>query len=142
MAIGALVAAAVLAACGGGDDDSGTREPDRTIAPRTQVSNNLPTPIPAASPTLTTASAEVTAIVGAVNVQGALIEITRLSGADVRQVAVNQETIIRRSDGRPTRLDELRPSDRIVARGRTNGTVLNAVQITVQVAVGGPAPGG
>jgi hypothetical protein len=70
-----------------------------------------------------------------------VIEINRLSGAAVNRVETSTETRLRSPEGKALTLGQLRPSDRIVARGSLNerGDTLVAAEITVQSL--DPAPG-
>jgi hypothetical protein len=70
------------------------------------------------------------------------IEINQLSGADVSQIEVTPQTQIRRAVGGTLTLEQIRPSDRIVARGTVDGDTLTATRITLQEAVPGAQPGG
>lgn len=86
---------------------------------------------------------EVTGIVGAVSAETHTIEITRVSGADVRRIEVTPATAIRGGRlGERRDLGDLRPSDRIVATGEVQGDTLVASEITVQSVVPGADPGG
>jgi hypothetical protein len=85
-------------------------------------------------------AAEVTGIIGGVDERAGTLTINRLQGADVETIRVDGETRITTADGRPIALADLRPSDRIVARGTLEGEVLTADEITASQAL--PAPGG
>jgi hypothetical protein len=122
--------------------------PDVTSRAATEVTSS-PSPVrPAATATSARGggtSVEVTGIVGAVNARAGLIEIDRLSGADVRRVAVSSSTVLRQAGGGTTTLAQIRSSDRIVARGVLNdrGDTLDADEVTIQAVVPGRgAPGG
>lgn len=86
---------------------------------------------------------EVTGVVGAINRADRRIDITRLSGANVTVIDVQPTTTIRQAMGGRGTLDEIRPSDRIIASGRLTdrGDALIAGEITVQQVVA-PPPGG
>lgn len=86
---------------------------------------------------------EVTGIIGAVSVETNIIEITRVSGADVRRIEVTPGTAIRGGRlGERRQLGDLRPSDRIVASGEVRGDTIIASEIAVQSVVPGADPGG
>ncbi len=147
-----LIALAASGACG---DDA---KPDPTAKPATPAAgasaaatsastSAASTPAatkPAASASPSGDKAEVAGIVGAVNVSGNVIEIKRLSGASVTQIAVESTTTIRKATGGKIAFKDIRTSDRIVASGELNdrGDQLIATQITVQDVVPGAQPGG
>jgi hypothetical protein len=140
----AIVAALALAACG---DDAGNgdltpaapRTPDVTVTSRTpdgEPSANAATP-PSAD------EVEVQGIVGVVDEANRSIAINRLQGADVETVEIGSFTRINDARGGRLRLADIRPSDRIIARGTVDGAALLASEIVVsQVSPGGGAPGG
>ena len=70
------------------------------------------------------------------------IQITRLSGADVTTIVVDGATVIASPTGGTLDLGDLRPSDRIIARGEVDGGELAAQRIDVQASVPGASPGG
>jgi hypothetical protein len=111
----------------------------RTQTAATPASSAAATTSPPAGATL-----EVTGIVGGVNLSGDAIEIKRLQGAAVTQVSVDANTVIRKAGGGTLRFDEIRTSDRIIARGTLNDRrdALVASEITVQDVVPGSQPGG
>jgi len=134
-----LALAVVVVGC---DDDEG----NGSAATNTPSSNARTTTVstvpPAADPTTVTGEAEVTGIVGAVVSATSTIEINQLSGADVTQIEVTAGTQIRRATGGSLTLAQIRPSDRIIARGAVDGDVLTATAITIQDVVPGAQPGG
>lgn len=81
-------------------------------------------------------------IVGAVDEDARTIEINRLQGADVDVIEVDAGTRITSARGGTLRLGDLRPSDRIVARGTVEDGALVATEIEVGQVVPGSAPGG
>lgn len=85
---------------------------------------------------------EVQGIVGSVDQAQRTIQINRLQGAEVDYVEVSTSTRIRSAAGGTVRLADIRPSDRIVARGRVQGTSLVATEVTVGQVVPGGQPGG
>jgi hypothetical protein len=144
-----MIALTVGAACGDdGDDTGGIGDADVTRdAPATRIASPPARTTPAgtattASGTPAAAVAEVRGIVGSVNAATNLISITRLSGADVDEIVVVTSTEIRDPDGGTVALRDIRPSDRIVARGEEDRGRLIASEITVEEAVPGAEPGG
>jgi len=87
---------------------------------------------------------EVTGIVGVVNVAARTIQIERRSGAAVTKIALDGSTAIRKAAGGTLTLGQIRPSDRIVARGAISerGDELLASEITISQVVPGSSPGG
>ena len=149
------VSAAVLAACGGSDSAKTPTPTARpTLAGSTPaVGGVTPIPTPAsATPNVTAAvtppaagaSVEVTGIVGAVSAATQTIEIRRLQGANVTRLEVGPRTVIRKAAGGTAQLGDIKPSDRLVARGVLNdrGDTLVATEITVQDIRPGAQPGG
>ncbi|MBI5284991.1 MAG: hypothetical protein HY874_07845 [Chloroflexi bacterium] len=108
-------------------------------APKTPAAASTPAPSNGSA-----TAAEVTGIVGAVSVASRTIEINRLSGASVTKISIEPSTALRKAGGGTTTLAQIRPSDRIIARGRLNDRkdTLIAVEITVQDVVPGAQPGG
>ncbi len=145
-----LIALVASGACG----DDGKSDP--TVKPATPAAGASPAVTPASTtastatsstPGATTAAAnnvEVAGIVGVVNVNGNVIEIKRLSGASVTEIAVESTTTIRKATGGKIAFKDIRTSDRIVASGELNdrGDQLIATEITVQDVVPGAQPGG
>jgi len=141
----ALIAllALTLAAVACDDDDAGTNAAATNTPQVNERTSALPpTEPPAGGETPATAEEEVTGIVGAVVAGTSTIEINQLSGADVTQVAVTSATQIRRATGGSLTLAQIRPSDRIIARGAVEGAVLTASAITIQDVLPGAQPGG
>lgn len=154
-----LILAVTSAACGSDSKSEPTAKPATppasTSAPaKPSVTANTPgagaTSAATAGATAAVASpspgdtVEVTGIVGGVNVGAKVIEIKRLQGAAVTQVAVDATTAIRRAGGGTIQLTDIRTSDRIIAKGRINDRrdALVASEITVQDVVPGAQPGG
>lgn len=81
-------------------------------------------------------------IVGAVDEDARTITINRLQGADVGVIEVGASTRITSARGGTLRLGDLRPSDRIVARGTLEDGVLAATEIEVGQVVPGSGAGG
>lgn len=159
----ALMAAS--AACGGDSKPAST--PTATSAPAV-ASATSKTPVPATTATGATPAAstpatsktavataagaqtqtgdvvDVTGIVGTLNLNGNVIEIKRLQGAAVTQIAVDSTTVIRKATGGRVLLKDIRTSDRIIAKGKLNDRrdQLIATEITVQDVVPGAQPGG
>jgi len=73
-----------------------------------------------------------------------VIQVTRLSGANVNQIAVQDSTRIRTADGNTATFTQIRTSDRIIASGRLSdrGDAILADTITIQPVVPGAEPGG
>jgi hypothetical protein len=142
----ALVFASLLvAACGGdnGDDAAGApavRTPAATTTARTPAPSA--TEPGTASTPASGGQVEVQGIVGAVDEDARTIEINRLQGADVGVIEVDASTRITSARGGTLRLGDLRPSDRIVARGTVEDGALVATEIEVGQVVPGSAPGG
>ena len=139
----ALLSAASLVACGGGSKKS-QPAPSASAAVTAAAS---PSPKPAASPASSAPageSVEVTGIVGNVNAGTRTIQIERRSGASVTKISVGTSTVIRRAAGGTATLSQIKPSDRIIARGTLSerGDALVASEITVQEVVPGSSPGG
>ncbi len=78
------------------------------------------------------------------SLSGKVIEIKRLQGAAVAQVAVDATTAIRKAGGGTIQLKDIRTSDRIIAKGKLNDRrdALVASEITVQDVIPGAQPGG
>ena len=108
-------------------------------APKTVAAANTPAPSNGGA-----TATEVTGIVGAVSIASRTIEINRLSGASVTRISIEPSTALRKAGGGSTTLAQIRPSDRIIARGRLNDRkdTLIAIEITVQDVVPGAQPGG
>jgi len=106
----------------------------RSAAPATAAAQGSPQP----------GSDEVTGIVGSINASTRSIEIDRLSGANVTRITLGPATAIHTAGGGATTLAQIRPSDRIIARGSVSerGDALIATEITVQSVVPGAQPGG
>ena len=142
-----------LAASGGCGDDA---KSDPTAKPATPAAGASAAVTPASTTASTATSStpgatkpagnkvEVAGIVGVVNVSGNVIEIKRLSGASVTEIAVESTTTIRKATGGKIAFKDIRTSDRIVASGELNdrGDQLIATEITVQDVVPGAQPGG
>ena len=146
----AVIATFAAAACGGsstkptpttGTTSSPTARAGAAspAAPKTAAAIRTPAPSNGSA-----TGAEVTGIVGAVSVASRTIEINRLSGASVTKISVEPSTALRKAGGGSTTLAQIRPSDRIIARGQLNDRkdTLIAVEITVQDVVPGAQPGG
>jgi hypothetical protein len=151
-----LVAAAVLlaaaaSACGSDSKSTSTATAKPATTPAAAATAGATT-TPAASTSAvarpTTAPAgdtlEVTGIVGGLSLDGSRIEIKRLQGASVTQIAVNATTVIRKATGGKLQVKDIRTSDRIIAKGVLNDRrdALVASEITVQDVVPGAQPGG
>ena len=136
------LACGLLTACSDDDgDDGGSGTPAATSEARTPPASAA-TQDPVSSATPGDAAQEVVGIVGAVNEAQSTIEITRLSGADVTTISVDGATLIVSPTGGALALGDLRPSDRIIARGAVDGDELAADRVDVQSAVPGAQPGG
>jgi hypothetical protein len=136
-----------IVACDDDGNGAATRTPAGSTttsaspsAPADDVTPGSVTPPPVDTPSAD--EQEVTGIVGAVITATSRIEINQLSGADVREVEVTPQTQIRRAVGGTLTLAEIRPSDRILARGSVDGETLIATRVTLQEAVPGAQPGG
>ena len=150
----AIVLTAAVSACGSDSKSSATAtaKPSGTATAATATAPAGSTP--AARPTTSVTPAptqpasgdvlEVTGIVGGLNLNGSKIEIKRLQGAAVTQIAVDGTTVIRKATGGRLQLKDVRTSDRIIARGVLNDRhdALVASEITVQDVVPGAQPGG
>jgi hypothetical protein len=150
----AAVLALALAACGGsGSSATPTAQSTRTansptaaaatvaVTPQQTAASATPAPVettPAGEIT------EVTGIVGTVSTATQTIEIKRLQGASVTRLEVGPRTVIRKAAGGTAQLRDVKPSDRIVAKGALNdrGDALVATEITVQDILPGAQPGG
>jgi hypothetical protein len=135
LAAAALVAASlvVITGCGGDDDDDAPASPQRavtqTIATPEDTSDGL---------------VEVTGIIGAIDAGARVIEINRLSGADVTRISTDDATVLVSPQGARLQFLNLRPSDRIIARGTIDPAtgVLHGTRVEVSPAVsGGGEPG-
>jgi hypothetical protein len=146
MRITMLAAVAVFAlavtACGGssGSNRTPTSGPG-SVTPLASPEATLPvrtTPLSSAD------TVEVTGIVGTASESTGLIEIDRISGAPVRRISVDQNTVFRRAAGGTTTLAQIHTSQRIIARGTVNdrGDTLLASEVTVQDVIQGGQPGG
>ena len=113
-----LALAAIVASCGGSTQlKTSTPNP----SPQRQSSPTSRTPTPATPGSVVASGTdEVTAIVGAVNAGTRSIDINRLAGAPVNRVVVGSSTALRRAGGGALTLAQIRPSDRIIARGHVN----------------------
>lgn len=134
----------LAASCGGSSKAPATAGAGSTTTAAVAPAASPTTPGGAAVRSPGGSTVEVTGIVGAVNAGSGLIEIDRLSGAAVRRIAVGPGTVMRRASGGTTTLGQIRPSDRIIARGTLNdrGDTLEATELTVQAVVPGAQPGG
>lgn len=129
----------VITACG---DDGGVDAPSTSpTRASTAASRTATAPADARSPE-SGATVEVQGIVGSVDAAQRTIRINRLQGADVEVIELSTATRIRDANGNTVRLTDLRPSDRIVARGRVQGASLIATEVTVSQVVPGGPPGG
>lgn len=161
LAAAALMLAVTSAACGGDSKSEPTAKPatpsvSGTASAKPSAAASTPSVSATSSATAGTPSAataasepqgdtvEVTGIVGSVSLSARYIEIRRLQGAAVTQVAVDAMTAIRKAGGGTIQLKDVRPSDRIIAKGRLNdrGDALVASEITVQDVIPGAQPGG
>jgi hypothetical protein len=136
----AFVLSVVAAACGDDEDTPGPtpRSTPSTAAPTTSRG----TPDPQPTDDSSADRIEVTGIIGSVNPATRVIEITRLSGADVRRVQASAATVIVDGRGNRLQLGDLKPSDRIIARGGAGGAgVLVASEIEISAVTGGPSGG-
>lgn len=154
----AIATLAAASACGGDSTSNPTAKPPTpaSTAAATPASTAAGTPVAthavstsaAATPAVTApppgASVEVTGIVGGVNLNGNVIEIKRLSGAAVTEIAVTPATVLRKATGGKIAFKDIRTSDRIIASGALNDRrdQLDANEITVQDVVPGAQPGG
>ena len=150
----AIVLTAAVSACGSDSKSSptATAKPSgtTTAANATTPAGSTPTarPTTGVTPARTQPASgdvlEVTGIVGGLNLNGSKIEIKRLQGAAVTQIAVDGTTVIRKATGGRLQLKDVRTSDRIIARGVLNDRhdALVASEITVQDVVPGAQPGG
>ena len=148
----AIVLAAAASACGSDSKSTSTATPKPAVTPIGAASPAGSTPstrptigvTPAATQPVASEVLEVTGIVGGLNLNGSKIEIKRLQGAAVTQIAVDGTTIIRKATGGRLQLKDVRTSDRIIARGVLNDRrdALVASEITVQDVVPGAQPGG
>ncbi|MEX2247949.1 MAG: hypothetical protein WEC75_14855 [Dehalococcoidia bacterium] len=144
LVVAIVCALAVAASACGGDEDAASA-PTR-LAPRaTATAPAAPAGTPRVLATPDTDVVEVTGIVGVVDTSTRIIEINRTAGASVRRVEVLPDTVISSADGTRVSFADIRPSDRIIARGRLDeaGDVLVADDIGLsRVIGGGGAPGG
>jgi hypothetical protein len=148
----AIVLAAAASACGSDSTSRPTATAKLASTPPIATVTTGVTPAARATTGVTPAATqpragetlEVTGIVGGLNLNGNVIEIKRLQGADVTQIAVDPATVIRKSTGGRLQLKDVRTSDRIIASGVLNDRrdTLVASEITVQDVVPGAQPGG
>jgi hypothetical protein len=138
-----LSASVVATACS--DDES---EPEPTPSPAAERTA-APTPS-VAQPTAGAATTEpdaneieVQGVVGTVDARSSTIEIRATGGSPITTIEVGGDTAIRRASGGNLTLAEVRPSDRITARGVEGSAPdsLLANEITVQQVVPGGPPG-
>lgn len=131
-----------IAACGGSSNSNPT--PTSAPASPTRAPSPAPTPPAQATPSNSGETVEVTGIVGTASASTGLIEIDRISGAPVRRISVDQNTVFRRAAGGTTTLAQIHTSQRIIARGIVNdrGDTLIASEVTVQDVIQGGQPGG
>lgn len=146
-----IVAALALSACSGRSSTHATASPAApTTSTASSGSPSAPaspahgTPTAAASPLAPGDTVDVTGVVGTVTTDPKAIEITRLSGADVNRIEVEDSTDIRAAGGGRIDFSAIKTSDRIIAEGRISdrGDALVATQITVSAVVPGAQPGG
>lgn len=150
LTIAAIALVAASAACGSSSTPSST--PARTTAAGATTTVSPGTTATAGTRSATAATSQppsgsvvdVTGIVGTLNLSGNVIEIKRLQGAAVTQIAVDARTVIRKATGGALQLKDVRTSDRIIAKGTLNDRQdqLIATDITVQDVVPGAQPGG
>ena len=149
---GCLLAALAIAACGGGTDDAPASASSAiTLEPSAAASPAVPTPAespgespvaqPTSPPTTDGTSAEVQGIVGSVDSDAGAIIINRIGGASVKRVLIVPGTRIRDTRGNTLRLTQIRPSDRIIARGTVEGQDLIADEVEISQVVPGTSPG-
>ncbi len=135
--------AAVACSDGDGDDADSGGEPTTasTVAP-TQVAEP-PSPDPGEPTPATTI--EVQGVVGVVIKTTRIIEI-RPTGEQQQydKIALTPNARIMRAGGGPLSLDDVRPSDRIVAFGRPGDSPGSLISddVTIQQVIQGGAPGG
>jgi hypothetical protein len=160
-AVAMLVATLAFSACGGSSSSNSdatanpaTAAPSAAASVAAAQTSTSTTPAPGATTDAATAAApppssdgaslEVTGIVGGVNLNGNVLEIKRLSGAAVREIAIDSSTVIRSAAGGRIAFSDIRVSDRIIADGPLNDRQdqLVATEITVQDVVPGAQPGG
>jgi len=138
-------AAVAMTACGGGSKTASPTAAASSLATKAAASPTTSTGTTATAATGNQeATVEVTGIVGTASTSTRLIEIDRLSGANVRRISVDPSTVLRKAAGGTTTLSQIRASNRIIARGTLNdrGDTLQASEITVQDVVPGAQPGG
>jgi hypothetical protein len=87
---------------------------------------------------------EVQGVVGAVDVAARTIDIKPTGDAKYTKIILSPATTIKRAGGGSLRLQDVRPSDRIIAFGRPGDdpTTLLSTDVTVQAVVPGAQPGG
>ncbi len=136
----------MLTACGSSDDGDDVGGTPAASAPAATTTARTPAPSAtepgAASTPASSGEVEVQGIVGAVDEDARTIIINRLQGADIGIIEVDAGTRITSACGGTLRLGDLRPSDRIVARGTVEDGALVATEIEVGQVVPGSAPGG
>ena len=146
-----IAAAASLAACGGSSKSATPTPPASASTPRAATS--IPPPAtPARAGTAGAATrapsdsetVELTGVVGSITPATRTFTVTRLSGATVNQIEVQDSTRIRKAEGGTETFAQIRTSDRVIASGHLNdrGDALVADDITVQSGIAGAQPGG
>jgi len=128
-----IAASLIIVACGDDGDDG--------IAPESQrTTGTQPTTTPEAT---AEGLVEVIGIVGALDIAGRTIEITRLSGAEVTRIAIDEEAVFTNAEGTRIQIIHIRPSDRIIARGTVDAAagVMRASRIEVSRAIDGTQGG-
>jgi hypothetical protein len=138
VAVLAFVAAAT--AC---SDDDESAEPTvaavATDAPTTSEPRSTPEP----NGTASAETIEVQGVVGAVDTRAGTIEIRATGGSSITTIELAPGAEVTRLSGPAIQLADIRPSDRIVARGVAGADpeILVADTVTVQQVVPGGPPG-
>jgi hypothetical protein len=142
LALGAIIAGTIATTIACGDDGDGAEASATAVATRTAAPA---TPQSTAEPHATSSgeTIKVQGVVGAVDARAGIIEIRATGGSSVTMIVLAPGASIARPNGTAIVLDDVRPSDRIVAEGvaGTDPETLVADTVTVQQVVPGGQPG-
>jgi hypothetical protein len=136
----ALVGALFVVGCSGDGDNPGA--PAATTTP--PITTPGPTLTPDPSDPTPSSTIEVQGVVGVVNERERTIDIRPTGAEQFTKIALGPNTVIQRAGGGELSLEEVRPSDRIIAYGRVGDDpdTLVSDDVTVQPVIPGASPGG